>query len=173
LSWKNIFKSWAMVPVLILAVLAVVWFIPGYKSWQLQRAYDKVEEPYYTDTYGGATPEETYDLFIDALKAGDIELASRYFVLEKQDNWLKTLEEYKNIESLNNFVNELENTRKTWKKVASNNYPDLVSFEYLVKVENDSTANLEGQQVNVPAGNYTNETIFQKYPSGVWKIEGL
>src|SRR3990167_1475636 len=121
LSWKNIFKSWAMVPVLILAVLAVVWFIPGYKSWQLQRAYDKVEEPYYTDTYGGATPEETYALFIDALKAGDIELASRKFVLESQDNWMITLDKYKQGDYLDNFLEELKNTRNKWSRIETNN----------------------------------------------------
>ncbi len=34
------------------------------------------------DVYGGKTPEETLKLFIEALKAGDVELASKYFYLE-------------------------------------------------------------------------------------------
>jgi HEAT repeat protein len=34
------------------------------------------------DTYGGKTPEETLQMFIEALKKEDIELASRYFMLE-------------------------------------------------------------------------------------------
>jgi len=33
------------------------------------------------DTYGGKTPEETLNLFIEALKKEDLELASKYFVL--------------------------------------------------------------------------------------------
>jgi len=172
LNWKNIFNGWAVVPVLILAVLAVVWLVPGYKGWQLKRAYDKVEEPYYTDTYGGKTPEETYDMFIDALKKGDVELASRYFVLESQDNWLKTLGEYKKSGSLVGFTSELEDTKKKWKK-SDKSDKKTVSFAYKVLIEKNGTAPFEGQEINIPAGNYTNETVFVKYPSGIWKIEGL
>ena len=172
LSWKNIFKSWAMVPVLILAVLAVVWFLPGYKGWQLQRAYDKVEEPYYTDTYGGATPEETYDLFIDALKTGDIELASRYFVLYKQDDWLETLTKFKETGELAGLINELEYGKTIWNKVETNK-DDVASFQYDTTLNEDSVVEYEGQKLEFPAGTYTNSTEFQKYPSGVWKIEGI
>jgi len=161
-----------MVPVLILAVLAVVWLIPSYKSWQYQRAYDKVEEPYYTDTYGGATPEETYDLFIDALKAGDVELASKYFVLYKQDDWAKTLDKYKESGFLPNFIEELESTKNKWSKLETDD-PGVVGFRYQSLIEQDTETEFEGQKITIPAGNYTNETIFQKYPSGVWKIEGL
>ena len=172
LNWKNVFKGWAGVPVLILVVLAGVWFFPSYKSWQYQRAYDKVEEPYYTDTYGGTTPEETYDLFIDALKAGDVELASRYFVLYKQDDWLGTLQEYEKEGILLSFAEELENTKKIWKKSEKSD-EETVSFTYKVLIEEEGTATFQGQEINIPAGNYTNETVFTKYPSGVWKIEGL
>ncbi len=37
------------------------------------------------DTYGGDTPQETWDMFVSALKKGDVDLASKYFVVEKQD----------------------------------------------------------------------------------------
>ncbi|MEK7603694.1 MAG: hypothetical protein AAB461_01060 [Patescibacteria group bacterium] len=172
LSWKNIFKSWVGVPVLILIALMVVWLLPGYKSWQIKRAYDKVEEPYYTDTYGGATPEETYDLFINALKDGDIELASKYFVIESQDNWLKTLQEYEKEGIILGFVEELENTKKTWKK-SDKSDEKIISFTYEVLIKVGSKATIDSQEVEIPAGNYTNETMFVKYPSGVWKIELL
>ena len=35
------------------------------------------------DTFGGKTPQETLDLFIDALKKEDVELASKYFLLNE------------------------------------------------------------------------------------------
>src|SRR3989344_8812900 len=38
------------------------------------------------DTYGGKTPQETLDMFIDALKKGDIDLAAKYFELETNMN---------------------------------------------------------------------------------------
>src|SRR3989338_4669686 len=172
LNWKTIFKSWTGVPVLILVVLAVVWLLPGYKIWQLKRAYDKVEEPYYTDTYGGATPEETYDLFIEALKAGDVELASKYFVLYKQDDLLKTLSKFKETGELAGLINELEYGKTVWKKVVTNK-DDAFSFQYDTTLNEDSLVEYEGQKLEFPAGTYTNSTEFQKYPSGVWKIEGI
>jgi len=41
-------------------------------------------EQYKKDTYGSTTPEGTLALFIDALKKGDADLASKYFIPEKQ-----------------------------------------------------------------------------------------
>ncbi len=35
------------------------------------------------DTFGGKTPQETLDMFIDALKKEDVELASKYFLLNE------------------------------------------------------------------------------------------
>ncbi|OGN23567.1 MAG: hypothetical protein A2918_00640 [Candidatus Yanofskybacteria bacterium RIFCSPLOWO2_01_FULL_42_49] len=169
LNWKNIFKGWAGVPVLILVVLAIVWFLPGYKSWQLKRAYDKVEEPYYADTYGGKTPEETYDMFIDALKKGDVELASKYFVVEDQEKWNKTLSEYKKVGSLGGFVSELEEAKEIWKRVESVD-ENTGMFEYEVVLQKDSTLEYESQKLEFPAGKYTNTTEFLRYPSGIWKI---
>jgi len=179
-NWKNIFKSWAGIPVLILAALVIVWFFVivapritvAFKSWQAQRAYDKMLEPYYKDTYGGKTPEETYDLFISALKNGDIELASKYFVIEKQGNWLKTLEEYEKNKSIVDFVKELEDTEKIWEKSKESN-ETIASFEYQVLIEKGAKATIDGQEVEIPPGNYTNESVFSKYPNGIWKIEGL
>src|SRR3990167_1542628 len=133
LNWKNIFKSWTGGPVLILVVLILVWGIPyltgKYQTWQLNREYNKLAEPYYTDTYGGATPEETYDLFIDALKDGDIELASKYFVIEKQDDWRETLNKFKDNDALGQFILELKSINKIWKKSEKSD-ETTVSFTY-------------------------------------------
>jgi uncharacterized membrane protein len=49
------------------------------------------------DTYGGATPEETWRLFIDALEQEDAELAAKYFVVDKQEEIRKELEESKKL----------------------------------------------------------------------------
>lgn len=172
-NWRNIFKSWAGVPVLILVVLAVVWLftngLPGYKTWQAKRAYEKLSEPYYKDTYGGKTPEETYDLFIDALKKGDVELASRYFVVEGQDNWLTTLVQLRDSQSLNEFTKERESMKLEWQEVETDSL-ETVAFRYRSLIEEDTETEFEGQKITIPAGNYTNETMFQKYPSGIWKI---
>ena len=167
-------------PVLILAALLVIWSINSlfpvlrnkFEAWQVKRAYEKLAEPYYKDTYGGKTPEETYYMFIAALKKGDTDLASKYFVVERQDNWAKTLEEYKTNNSLSGFIKELEDTRKIWEKTKESS-ETTVSFEYQTLIEKGSKATIGGQEVEIPAGNYTNESIFSKYPTGIWKIESL
>ncbi|MDP3975266.1 MAG: hypothetical protein Q8P88_03220 [Candidatus Jorgensenbacteria bacterium] len=47
-----------------------------------EKAISDMEEVLRADTYGGTTPQETLDLFVDALRKGDVELASKYFSLE-------------------------------------------------------------------------------------------
>src|SRR3989344_263649 len=121
-NWKNIFKSWRGVPVLILAVLVGVWLVSQWtplfnsEARRVKKFAEELERPYREDKYGGKTPEETYDLFISALKVGNIELASKYFEPYAKDNWLETLEEYKSSNSLNDFIKELEDTKEIWKK---------------------------------------------------------
>ena len=89
-------KTDVLVAVLFLAVGGfLIWrdsqvFVPVENpDTELQgKAYikywEKLNEAYKKDEYGGATPEETLNLLIEALKAGDLELASKYFVVEKQ-----------------------------------------------------------------------------------------
>ncbi|MBI2507135.1 MAG: hypothetical protein HYW09_00800 [Candidatus Niyogibacteria bacterium] len=72
------------------------------------RYYKNLERQYAEDTYGGKTPEETLQLFIDALKAGDIELASKYFVVEKQGEWQNNLTEIKTKNLLDEMVFDLQ-----------------------------------------------------------------
>jgi hypothetical protein len=43
------------------------------------------------DTFGGKTPAETLSLYIDALKKGDYELASKYFVERNRNEELLDL----------------------------------------------------------------------------------
>lgn len=53
--------------------------------WQWKMYAKGMKEAYANDTYGGATPEETLALFVDALKAGNIDLAAKYYIPEKQE----------------------------------------------------------------------------------------
>ena len=85
-----------------LAVLLIGLFlyVGGYKmlkqvydDWNTSRKaheaiqkYNEFLDQYYKtlaeDTYGGKTPQETLNMFIDALEKGDIDLASKYFALD-------------------------------------------------------------------------------------------
>src|SRR3989338_7356766 len=174
LNWRNIFKSWIGVLVLILVALAVAWLftngLPGYRIWQFKRAYEKMNEPYYNDTYGGATPEETYALFIEALKKGDVELASRYFVVEDQENWKKTFDKLQESESLTDYITEIEQNKTKW--LSKSRDDDMAIFTYKYSREKAEIIELpvtdgKTQKLTLPAGTFNGEVIFSKYPSGV------
>lgn len=52
----------------------------AYMEWE-----ERHKQALREDTYGGKTPEETLQMFIEALKKGDIELASKYFALDTNE----------------------------------------------------------------------------------------
>ena len=84
---KFVIGSAGLVGVALLAWLGSV-ASNEYQSYQWQKRTDALQEamigPYRTDTYGGKTPEETWAMFLDALKKKDVELASKYFEVDKQ-----------------------------------------------------------------------------------------
>lgn len=180
---KGFFKHWSGVVVLVVLAALVTWALLNLPNiinavqgkltaWQYQREIDKLEAPYRKDKIGGKTPEETFDMFIEALKKEDVELASKYFVIQKQDDWEKTLGEYKENNLLANFVLELENTRKTWEK-SNGSDNQIAEFNNYIEVEDGSVIKFQDQEFPVEAGSYLNTTRFEKYPSGVWKINLL
>lgn len=127
----------------------------------------KAEKEYITamtaDTYGGQTPEETLQLFIEALKAGDIELASKYFALEtntQDPNYLtrKKWEDYlKSIQERNlsrRMAEDIERDVKPLSKAIENNRFSFALFN------EDGTVGI------------SIDLKFNQY-SQVWKIESL
>ena len=100
------------------------------------------------DTYGGKTPQETLDMFITAVEKGDYELASKYFVVERQEEWKDNLMEVKNLDFL---INDLIQIRNNLSSASQTN---------LNMVENYT--------VSDPI--FIN---FVKYPSNLWKIDEI
>ena len=62
--------------------------------------FEVAEEMYRTDTNGGETPEETLDLFVSALEAGDAGLAASYFVPEKRGEMERAVNNWKKNEGI-------------------------------------------------------------------------
>ena len=58
-----------------------------------EKYFNDLREKYEADTYGGSTPEETLQLFVDALKKGDVDLASKYFMVEEQEKQVAYLQD--------------------------------------------------------------------------------
>ncbi len=78
-----------------------------YLDWQAD--YEKAMRE---DTYGGKTPEETLNMFIEALKKEDVELASRYFMLDENGEvskkWIDLLDKVKQEGNLKKMANDIE-----------------------------------------------------------------
>jgi len=123
-----------------------------YLEWQ--KNYEKAMRE---DTYGGKTPEETLQMFIEALKKEDIELASKYFMLDKNGNpdpkWINGLKKAKDAGKLQEIANLLSKAKPDLEARSSNE-----DFKFSV-YEN---GNLKA---------YINLEFNPQ--SGVWKIESL
>lgn len=104
-------------------------FMQDMEEGDIEKYLEKKDQLYAQDTYGGATPEETLDLYIDALKVGDMELASKYFRLEDQERELGELRELKK-EEIDEYVSFLSISKR------NKRYDDLVnSYEIDVGYE--------------------------------------
>lgn len=130
-----------------------------YKPWKqkrdLQREVNKwqeeMERPYREDKVGGDTPEETLNMFIQALKDGDLDYASKFFVLEKQKEWLENLKKIKEAGYLDEMVVDLSSDLKLVKN------GEYVS-EYSYLPEGGASASI---------------ITFDKNINGKWKITSL
>ena len=141
-SWKFVGGFLAIIA-LALAGLAV----SGYLFNPERRATRELEDlnrQYAEDTYGGTTPEETLELFISALEAGDIELASKYFVVDIREEWQVKLMNVKNGNELGNMMvdigsakrgKDLSDTSAIFSVVNSNN--EVVAVINVAKGPND------------------------------------
>src|SRR3989338_4999916 len=91
------------------------------KKFQQKRALKKIQEgikkqeeterqKLMADTYGGKTPQETLQMFIEAVEKGDYELASRYFVEKQRKKWKKELEEISSVDKIGIFIKPLKDS---------------------------------------------------------------
>lgn len=79
---------------------------------ELERIKKEDYEKAIADTYGGKTPQETLQMYIDAVEKGDYELASKYFILDKQGKELESLKN-SNKENIENVLKLLKQTIKS------------------------------------------------------------
>lgn len=128
-----------------------------------QAATKAYEDAMRTDTYGGKTPEETLQMLISALKAGDIDLAAKYFELEQNPNdpnyltrkkWEDALAQAKSEGKLESVVSTLGKAQPSMQKTSS---PDTVEYVVL------------GQGKIVDYSIYFARDTY----SDTWKIENL
>ena len=97
-----------------LLVWAVNFGFQLYRQWSQQRYIASVEvlkAEYKNDTYGGATPEETMQMFIKAFQAGDLELASKYFIIEKREEYLAKMQNWVKLGKGEEVINRILKTK--------------------------------------------------------------
>lgn len=148
----------------------------------LAEALKKIEEEDYklalADTYGGKTPQETLDMFIEAVEKGDYELASKYFVIPKQEEELNSLNnsDLANIKNMISILKKLEivdlraGIEKMYEEENKKNSLNESREDYvnrLYQVWNYDNKAL--MKTNVDG--YDFDVDFWRYPSGNWKIQ--
>lgn len=140
----------------ILGVLAYAKIIGPYLAeMKYKKALEEYLKPYKEDVIGGNTPEETIDLFIDALKKGDYELAVKYFEIQEQPRWTESFKN-PNRKNIDEWINEIEVNKKTWRREQISDIK--VVFKY-----NTGTGDNE----------VTNFIYVRKNINNKWKIEGF
>ncbi|MEQ1666408.1 MAG: hypothetical protein ABL927_13640 [Bdellovibrionales bacterium] len=151
-----------------------VWQTEKYEK-ALQKQKDEAIARYTADVDGGKTPEETLDLFISALKAGDIEKASRYYVLEKQGATLADFKEevkkYADLHLSIEYFTDVMGKGIKW----CNEKKDGCNFEYIYVNKEKKILPVYGrtETIVIPAGEKSTKLISLNLNqfSGVWKIE--
>lgn len=91
--------------------------IMGTKMRIVEKNIAKQEQKYKADTYGGKTPQETYALFLEALEKKDIELASKYFVLDRQEEYKEALFDVKKYDKWQLMLEDLTQENLKWRQV--------------------------------------------------------
>src|SRR3990167_6156979 len=99
---KRLFLFWGVLVAMVVVVGGSYLIWNKYFKYDLEKVYQEAERRYVeamtADTYGGKTPQETLDMFVEALRAEDIELASKYFMLDEnlsREKWVEILFELK------------------------------------------------------------------------------
>lgn len=153
--------------VLLLVALVAVPFVGDYMEKQEDQmrseqiaAGDQVmrdlRERLANDKDGGATAEETLQLFTAALQKGDIEQAEKYFVIEPQERQQMLIGRLEQIRKEGRFETLLEYLGKAKAEKDSSDSDGYTGFSYL---ENGKVQ----LGIEITKNNY----------STVWKIENL
>jgi hypothetical protein len=151
-------KKIILIASLVIVAAAAGWYgFKKYEQWSFWREMkleadqfaseqNRLKSLIEADTYGGKTPQETLEMFIKAVEASDYELASKYFVVEKQEEEFERLKRSPR-ENINNILNLL----KQVKNYSGEYSDDKKTYSFYNPIAVD----------------------FIKYPSNLWKINEI
>lgn len=118
---NSVIKKILRLIVIIAAGAAIFWYstLAGYWAkehiidpWRVKKHLaeyqEALEAPAKADVYGSTeSPQETFAMFMDALRKEDFYLASRYFVLVDQDEWYEIFKSVKEEGNYNKMMADL------------------------------------------------------------------
>lgn len=129
--------------IFVFIIIAVVGYIAGIlvkygidikkADGSVERFQGALEEPYKKDTYGGKTPEETWAMFLDALKKEDIDLAIKYYAVGRTGVPIDEIYTKKQNGQLGEWIHELEGLKKSSREPLegeANYYYDYFNEEF-------------------------------------------
>jgi len=124
---------------------------------QFYQGLDEYYQKFAEDIYGGKTPQETLDMFIEALEKGDIDLAAKYFAMDdnlSRKEWEDGLKQAQQEGRIEEIIKELK------KAQPSSSQPGYeTAYEFMILGESG-------------LADYSVEMEFNQY-SGVWKIKSM
>ena len=125
-------------------------------------SYKQAESKYVAaataDTYGSTTPQGTLDMFVAALRTGDVELASKYFLLDEyasRDKWVARLTKIKNDGYLDDMTSDIEK----FAKPDSEDRIDENDYRFVIRDGNGDV----GAEINMQFNTYAK----------IWKVESF
>lgn len=174
-----------LIGVLVFLILAggfVFFVVPSEKfrfrlgNRLAERWKQEVAQIYKEDIDGGKTPRQTYEMFVSALKQENIELASKYFVLSKQEDKLKEFEEMRDKRELKKYIDGLPGWGEMKEEIEITPYNKEFRYQFYRETRIDYLPGGESGQIKVesPAGYYKASIFFRlNTQSQIWKIENL
>ena len=181
-AWRSLFLFVGAVLVFVLAVAGWHWHQLRKKppsTEQLtavtQRDYETSHQQAMADTYGGKTPQETLNLYIEALGHGDFILASKYFIGDNQAQNLAMLRSA-SAEGIKGIISTLKRVSVVDKSIALKEmYKREVAQYHIAESEENYIQRVgkiwEGQEtMKAQVGDLDFIVRFKRYPSGIWKI---
>lgn len=163
--WKFLVGLLAMMILGLSVAYGTSWYEKqqlAQKARKQQQDYAAYEAQYLNDTYGSTTPEGTLQLFIDALKKDDIDLAVKYFVIDDQDYQRKQLLSLSQGQ-MKLLAADVEMAELSQKE------SNFVKFEYKRKLGKNQVF-VDGKQFELNSSFISQPIDIAKGPNNIWKI---
>jgi len=132
-----------------------------------QERYDAMIQMWKEDIYGGDTPEETYEMFADAVRKKDIDLAMKYVYIPERERVQRFFDEKIKNNELDDYI---QNDLLPIEKMGKYEKGDYIYLTY-EKYVPLHTIDIEGRQM--PAGGFVSSFEIQlakNTHTNKWKI---